>query len=245
MVKMDGITMSSSKRHGVWLGDFLKEHGADVCKLAVLFAAPPEKEIDWTNDLVVGVSRFLSRIKALYEQSTPTFTLPLMGESKGEGEKKLYIRLNQTIKKVIDDSEKIQYNTAIAALMEFLNDLTGFENKDSTIYKYSLGVTIKLLAPFAPHISEYLWLKHSGKKHSVFEETLPEPDSKALTFATITIPIQIQGKLRSKVEVAQGTSEKIIKKLATDDDKVKKYIEGKKVKQIIYVANRLINIVLE
>ncbi|MBS4014827.1 MAG: leucine--tRNA ligase [Candidatus Latescibacteria bacterium] len=247
MVKMDGITMSSSKRHGVWLGDFLKEHGADVCKLAVLFAAPPEKEIDWTNDLVVGVSRFLSRIKALYENNTPIFNLPSNNQqltTNNPEEQRLYIRLNQTIKKVIDDSEKIQYNTAIAALMEFLNDLTGFENKQSEIYQYSLGVMIKLLAPFAPHISEYLWLKFSGKKHSVFEETLPEPDKSALTFTTITIPIQIQGKLRSKIEVAQGTSEDEIKRLAQEDDKVKKYTEGKTIKQIIYVPNRLINIVI-
>jgi leucyl-tRNA synthetase len=247
MVKMDGITMSSSKRHGVWLGDFLKEHGADVCKLAVLFAAPPEKEIDWTDDLVTGVSRFMSRIKALYEQNTPAFNYSVIVTAKGtwqSQDQKLYIRLNQTIKKVIDDSERIQYNTAIAALMEFLNDLNGFENKESPIYKYSLGIMIRLLAPFAPHISEYLWLKHSGKKHSVFEETVPEPDAAALTFATITIPIQIQGKLRSKVEVPIGTSEDDIKKQALEDDKVKKWIEGKKIKQIIYVPNRLINIVI-
>jgi len=249
MVKMDGITMSSSKHHGVWLGDFLKEHGADVCKLAVLFAAPPEKEIDWTDDLVTGVTRFLSRIKALYEQTAPIFSSGGVGQGFNlasqmtEKENNLYIRLNQTIKKVIDDSERIQYNTAIAALMEFLNDLTGFENKESPVYKYSLGIMIRLLAPFAPHISEYLWLKHSGKKHSVFEETLPEPDISALTFATIIIPIQIQGKLRSKIEVAQDTSEQEIKRIVLEDEKVKKYIEGKKIKQIIYVPNRLINIV--
>lgn len=247
MVKMDGIVMSSSKRHGVWLGDFLKEHGADVCKLAVLFAAPPEKEIDWTNEMVTGVSRFLSRIKALYENNTPIFNLPFNNQqltTNNPEERRLYIRLNQTIKKVIDDSEKIQYNTAIASLMEFLNDLTGFENKESSVYKYSLGVMIRLLAPFAPHISEYLWLKHSGKTHSVFEETLPEPDASALVFATITIPIQIQGKLRSKIEVAQSTAEAEIKRIALADDKVKKYVEGKTIKQVIYVPNRLINIVI-
>jgi leucyl-tRNA synthetase len=247
MVKMDGITMSSSKRHGVWLGDFLKEHGADVCKLAVLFAAPPEKEIDWTNDLVVGVSRFLSRIKALYENNKPIFNLTSNNQqltTNNPKERRLYIRLNQTIKKVIDDSEKIQYNTAIAALMEFLNDLTGFENKQSEVYQYSLGVMIKLLAPFAPHIAEYLWLKFSEKKQSVFEQTLPEPDLSALTFTTVTIPIQIQGKLRSKIEVAQGTPDEEIKKLALADEKVKKYTEGKTIKQIIYVPNRLINIVI-
>lgn len=248
MVKMDGITMSSSKHHGVWLGDFLKEHGADVCKLAVLFAAPPEKEIDWTDDLITGVSRFLSRIKALYEQTSPTFTSISNIQqltTNNPNERKLYIRLNQTIKKVIEDSERIQYNTAIAALMEFLNDLTSFENKESPVYKYSLGIMIRLLAPFAPHISEYLWLKHSGKKHSVFEETLPEPDTSALTFTTITIPIQIQGKLRSKVEVPVGTSEDEIKKQALADEKVKKWTEGKKIKQIIYVPTKLINIVTE
>jgi leucyl-tRNA synthetase len=223
--------MSSSKHHGVWLGDFLKEHGADVCKLAVLFAAPPEKEIDWTDDLVTGVSRFMSRIKALYENTTPMFEFGLNAENAEDAkkssansvssavkmdsqEKRLYIRLNQTIKKVIDDSERIQYNTAIAALMEFLNDLTGFENKGSPVYKFSLGIMIRLLAPFAPHISEHLWLKYSGKEYSVFEETLPEPDMSALSFTTITIPIQIQGKLRSKIDVAVDTPEQDVKSQA-------------------------------
>ena len=248
MVKMDGITMSSSKHHGVWLGDFLKEHGADVCKLAVLFAAPPEKEIDWTDDLVTGVSRFMSRIKALYELTKPIYDLPksvIASIAKQSPEQKLYIRLNQTIKKVIDDSERIQYNTAIAALMEFLNDLTGFGNKESPVYKFSLGIMIRLLAPFAPHISEHLWLKYSGKEYSVFEETLPEPDTSALSFTTITIPIQIQGKLRSKIDVAVDTPEQDIKSQALADEKVKKWIEGKKIKQVFYVPKRLINIVLE
>lgn len=251
MVKMDGITMSSSKRHGVWLGDFLKEHGADVCKLAVLFAAPPEKEIDWTNEMVTGVARFLSRIKALYETNTPIdintqhYILIKLRDVPQTPDNKLFIRLNQTIKKVIDDSEKIQYNTAIAAIMEFLNDLTGFENKQSLVFKYALGIMLRLLAPFAPHISEYLWLKYSGKKHSIFEETLPEPDQSALSFKTITIPIQIQGKLRSKIEIAVDTSEDQIKKLAQADEKVIKYTEGKKITKIIYVPKRLINIVVE
>ncbi len=247
MVKLNGITMSSSKRHGIWLGDFLKEHGADVCKLAVLFSAPPEKEIDWTNEMVIGVSRFLSRIRALYEQHKPIFDIiPNIQEhiTNKPDERRLYIRLNQTIKKVIDDSERIQYNTAIAALMEFLNDLTGFENKQSQLFQYALGVMLRLLAPFAPHIAEHLWLKHSGKKHSIFEETLPEPDPNALSFETITIPIQIQGKLRSKIDVAIDTPEEEIKQLALNDEKVKKYTEGKTIKKIIYVPKRLINIVI-
>ncbi len=245
MVKLNGITMSSSKRHGIWLGDFLKEHGADVCKLAVLFAAPPEKEIDWNNEMVTGVTRFLSRIKALYELHTPIFNAPADNQQliNNPEERRLYIRLNQTIKKVIDDAERIQYNTAIAALMEFLNDLTGFENKQSQLFKYALGVMLRLLAPFAPHIAEYLWLKHSGKKHSIFEETLPELDLTALNFETITIPIQIQGKLRSKIEVAIDTSEEEIKQLALADEKVKKYTEGRTIIKIIYVPKRLINIV--
>ncbi|MCX8014470.1 MAG: class I tRNA ligase family protein, partial [candidate division WOR-3 bacterium] len=151
----------------------------------------------------------------------------------------------QTIKKVIDDSEHIQYNTAIAALMEFLNDLTSFNNKDSSIYRYSLGVMIKLLAPFAPHIAEHLWLKFSNKDSSIFEEQIPEPDLSAISFDTIIIPIQIQGKLRSKIEVSIGSSEEDIKQLALTDNKVKKYIEGKHIERIIYVPNKLINIVVK
>jgi Leucyl-tRNA synthetase len=253
MVKLNGITMSSSKRHGVWLGDFLKEHGADVCKLAVLFAAPPEKEIDWTNDLVIGVKRFLSRVNALFSDYTPVWELnestdpqyPLRPFVKTPEERFLYIRLNQTIKKVIDDAERIQYNTAIAALMEFLNNLTEFQDKESLVFKYALGVFLRLLSPFAPHISEYLWHKSSGREHSIFEETLPEPDPEAIFFETITIPIQIQGKLRSKIEVNRDSSEETIKALALADERVKRYIESKNIKKIIYVPKKLINIVLE
>ncbi|MEO0132770.1 MAG: leucine--tRNA ligase [candidate division WOR-3 bacterium] len=253
MVKLHGITMSSSKRHGVWLGDFLKEHGADVCKLSVLFAAPPEKEIDWTDDLVIGVKRFINRVKVLFTEHTPVLELkdatdnqyPLREYIKTDKERELYIRLNQTIKKVIEDSERIQYNTAIAALMEFLNDLTAFADKTSTVFRYALGVFLRLLAPFAPHICEYFWLKYANKACSIFEETLPDYDPTAISFETITIPIQIQGRLRSKIEVPKELSDEEIKSQALADEKVKKYLTGKSIKKIIYVPKRLINIVLE
>ncbi len=244
MVKWQGITMSSSKNHGIWVGPFVEEHGADIGRLTMLFATPPEKEMEWSDDLVTGVTRFIQRINRLFEENKfQDSRLQIQdSENLSEDERKLYIRLNQTIKKVVTDTEAFQYNTAIAALMEFLNDLYSFTDKKSKVFGFALNRVILMIAPFAPHLAEELW-HQAGNKNSIFLERFPDYDKHAVSFDEMTIPIQINGKLRSKVVVPVGTSEAEIKKLAFEDKKIIEYTKDKEVKRVIYVANKLLSIV--
>ncbi|MEO0115039.1 MAG: leucine--tRNA ligase [candidate division WOR-3 bacterium] len=243
MVKYKGAVMSSSKKHGVWVGPFVEEHGADVARLTMLFATPPEKEMDWSDELVTGVTRFIQRINRLYEENKNIIqNSEFEIQNLSEAERRLYIRLNQTIKKVITDTEAFQYNTAIAGLMEFLNDLYAFNDKKSQVFAFALNRFVLLLAPFAPHLAEELW-HQIGNEKTIFLEPFPTYDEKATSFAEMTIPIQINGKLRSKLVVPVGTTEETIKKLAFEDKKVIEYTQGKTVTRIIYIPNKLLSIV--
>ncbi len=248
MVSLNGVTMSSSKRVGVWVGEFVAEHGADTARLAVLFAAPPEKPMDWTQDLVTGVTRFLSRIWRLYSErgNLVRFDSPDTTQLSAQ-ERYLYIRLNQTHKKVIDDCEAFQFNTAIAALMEFLNDLTAYslppESGSSPVYGFCLGRFIYLLAPFAPHLAEELWHRARPSAGSLFQERFPEPDPNFLTFDEIEIPIQINGKLRSRIQVSRTATEEEIKAKALANEEVVRNLADQQIVKVIYVPGRLINLV--
>jgi leucyl-tRNA synthetase len=259
MVTVGGETMSSSRGTGVWVGDFLKEHGADVARLAVLFAAPPDKGTEWQADSPVGVSRFIARIYRLYQEnlkmiveshksqvtsselSTCNFQLSTCQMTPAE--QRLYIRLNQTIRKVTDDLEGFQFNTGIAALMEFLNDLVAFADRQSKVFGWALNRMMYLLAPFTPHLAEELW-HQAGGQGTILDQRLPGHDPSAVKFDEIEIPIQVNGKLRSKLVVARGLPPAEIEKLTLADAKVQQFVHGQAVKKIIYIPDRLVNLVV-
>jgi leucyl-tRNA synthetase len=245
MVSLDGVTMSSSKRVGVWVGEFVPEHGADVGRLAVLFAAPPEKGMDWTDDLVTGVTRFVNRLWRLYEDNAgrARFDRPDTGKLTAD-EQKLYIRLNQTIAKTAADCEGFQFNTAIAAQMEFLNDLSVFADRESAVFGFALGQLIYLLAPFAPHLAEELWHQSRPDAGSLFCERFPEADAKFLVFDEMVIPVQVDGKLRDRVSVPRTAAEAEVKKAALESAGVASLTAGRRVAKVIYVKDRLVNVVM-
>ncbi len=251
MVSLEGRTMSSSKKHGVWVGPFVEEHGADCARLAVLFAAPPEKPLEWGDELVVGVKRFLARIWRIYQDCYATGIIKpdepvtdLNPDEFSSSERELYIYLNQTHQKVIHDAEGFQFNTAISALMEFLNRLYLHRDRHSPVFRLALERFVFLLAPFAPHLAEELWHLFYPEKGSIFNERLPDYDERYLMFDTMEIPIQINGKLRAKVVVPRSSSEEEVKKIALNNPIVVSYVQGKEIKRIVYVPNRLINIVI-
>ena len=244
MVSLNGVTMSSSKNNGVWVGPFTSEVGADVGRLAVLFAAPPEKGMDWTDDLVTGVTRFLNRVWRVYQDSPAPLRLdPPDTKDLSPNERNLYIRLNQTHHKVITDCDGFQFNTAIAAQMEFLNDLTAFEDKRSPVYGFALGRMIYLLAPFAPHLAEELWHRARPDAGSLFDERFPDADKAFLVFDEIEIPVQVDGKLRDKVTVPRTAGEETIKTAALATKGIAAATAGRKIAKVIYVKGRLVNIV--
>jgi len=245
MVAYNGVTMSSSKNVGVWVGPFTAEYGADAARLAVLFAAPPDKGMDWTEDLVTGVTRFLNRVWRLFEEhgDRMTYEPPVTADLAG-AERTLYIRLNQMLQKVIADTEAFQYNTAIAAQMEFLNDLYGFEGTDSPVFGFCLGRLPFCLAPFAPHLAEELWHRARPDAGSLFDERFPEVDAKFLAFDEMVIPVQVDGKLRDRVSVPRTSTEAEVKKVALECAGVAAYLAGRRVAKVIYVKDRLVNVVL-
>lgn len=245
MVSLDGKTMSSSKRHGVWVGPFVEENGADCARLSVLFAAPPEKPLEWSNELVTGVKRFLARIWRLFQEAG--YQLPpecLAVDTFSAAEKELYIRLNQTHQKVVSDAENFQFNTAISALMEFLNELYLFPDRSAPVFRFALVRFVVLLAPFAPHLAEELWHRFYPQKGSIFTERLPEPDGRFLYFDTIEIPVQVNGKLRGRVVVPRSSGEEEVKKAALSNDDVLRYLQGKEVVRVVFVPGRVMNIVV-
>ncbi|MCR4423992.1 MAG: leucine--tRNA ligase [candidate division WOR-3 bacterium] len=245
MVSLDGKTMSSSRRHGVWVGPFVEEHGADCARLGVLFAAPPEKPLEWSNELVTGVKRFIARVWRLFEDAG--YQLPpdkFEVEKFSAEEKRLYIRLNQTHKKVITDADSFQFNTAISALMEFLNELYLFPDRKSPVFRFALVRFVKLLAPFAPHLSEELWHRFYPGKGSIFCEPMPEWDERFVHFDTIEIPVQVNGKLRGKVVVSRTSGEEEVKKAALENSAVLPYIEGKEIIRVVLIPGRVVNIVV-
>lgn len=252
MVSLNGKTMSSSKKHGVWVGPFVEEHGADCARLGVLFAAPPEKPMEWTDELVVGIKRFLTRVWRLYQETLNSgYVNPnaipeqLDPEKLPPVELELYIYLNQTHKKVIKDAERFQFNTSISALMEFLNRLYSFPERRSSVFGFALKRFIYLLAAFAPHLAEELWHKFYPQRGSIFSERLPDYDERFLLFDTIEIPVQINGKLRTRIIIKRGSSEGEIREAVFATPSLAEYLTGKKVSRFIYVPDRLVNIVIE
>jgi leucyl-tRNA synthetase len=246
MVSLAGRTMSSSKQHGVWVGPFVGEYGADTARLAVLFAAPPEKGMEWTEDLVTGITRFLGRLWRLYEEHGGTVSFETPDPDKLTGaERGLYIRVNQTQHKVISDSEAIRFNTAIAAQMELLNDLYAFPDKKTRVFGFALGRLVFLLAPFAPHVAEELYHRARPGADSVFAAGFPDYDRRFLAFDVMEIPVQVNGKLRDRVAVPRSSGDDEVKRRAMAAPGVQQFVAGRAVLKVIYVKERLVNVVVK
>lgn len=238
--------MSKSRGNVVRVGPFVKEHGADVARITILFASPAEKDMVWQDAGVEGAKRFLSRIYNLFMDSKdilekdPQVNVDILKDE----EKHLYILLQRTIFEVRKDASKFSFNTAIARLMELLNALYAFSDKTSSVYKRALFDFIVLLAPFAPHLAEELY-SFVDSEHSVFERSFPSYDERFLSFDKIVIPVQVNGKLRGRINVEKGISKEEAVDKALKEANVKKYTEGKEIIKVIFVKDKLLNIVVK
>ncbi|WP_026843175.1 leucine--tRNA ligase [Citrifermentans bremense] len=250
MVIKDGAKMSKSKGNVVDPNALIERYGADTARLFSLFAAPPEKDLDWSDQGVDGSYRFLNRVwRLVYD------VLPVIGEagSVNPGElgaeaKKLRRAVHKTIKKVSEDvEERFHFNTAIAAVMELVNAIQAFAAKDApenvAVVREAVESVVRLLAPFVPHFAEELWFQLGHA--SVLEAAgWPGYDAAAVVDEEVTVVIQVNGKLRSKLTVAPDAKEEEIRAQALADDKIKPYLEGKDVKKVVYVPGKLVSIVV-
>lgn len=254
MVTKDGAKMSKSLGNVVAPDDIINTYGADTARTFILFAAPPEKELEWSDQGVEGCYRFLSRIwryvnankddilkgKKLLEKSGL--------DSSNSDDKNLIQLLHNTIKRVtIDIYERFHFNTAIAAIMELLNGVYSYNIREDDESKKTIAEVVKslliLLSPFAPHLSEEMW-ELLGHKGFISAQEWINWDEQLLVKDELLIVVQINGKVRGKLTVPANADEEEIKKLAQQEENVLKYIEGKSIRQMIYVKGKLLNIVV-
>jgi leucyl-tRNA synthetase len=252
MVIKDGAKMSKSKGNVVDPEDIINRYGADTMRVFILFSAPPEKDLDWREEGVEGSWRFLNRVYRIVDQYTDRIKdikVDSIKYSHLKGEvKKLYSFTHRTVKRVTEDIEKdFHFNTAISAIMELLNEISSLkvsEDKESlSVIKFSLERMALLLSPFAPHLSEELW-SMLGNSPSIFERQWPTFDEEALKEEEIQIVIQINGKVRDRISIPADSDEDFVKEKALKTQKIAPKIQGRSIKKIIYVPQRLINIVI-
>ncbi len=229
-----GVKMSKSLGNVVNPDSIVRLLGADTLRHYEMFMGPFDQSIAWNGDAIAGSRRFLERVFKLFEKVEKTKPV-----KKQPNNQNLDLILNQTIKKVTDDIEELKMNTALSQMMILLNE---FE-KEEKISKNDYGIYLKLLAPFTPHMAEELWIA-LGEKSSIHLEAWPKFDSKNLFSDNIKLPVQINGKVRATIEVKRDTSEDDLQKMALAHPDILKFISGKNIKRVIYVKNRVMNIVL-
>ena len=248
MVIKDGAKMSKSLGNVVSPKEIIEKYGADTARLFILFAAPPERELDWSDKGVEGSFRFINRVyRMVYDFSQKYKDAPDNYEILTEADKSMAYWMNYAIKKVSDDiGERFNFNTAISTIMEMVNEMYRYKEGDvnAGLYAAAIKNLIIILAPFVPHVTEEMW-EHLGYGGSVHEQSWPEYDESALVKDTVEIVVQINGKIKEKINIAGDLSREEMEKIAMENDKVKGLTDGKNVVKVIAVPGKLINIVVK
>jgi leucyl-tRNA synthetase len=239
MVIRNGSKMSKSLGNVVPADEVAENFGADTARLFALFAAPPEKDVDWIDTGIEGISRFLGRI---YRYATRN--IPAAG-GDGSADAAVLRKLHQTLRKITEDFDsRWHFNTSIAAIMELINQLYSDESRISAVAMAQvLEILTLMIAPFAPYIAQELW-EEQGHSGAVFKHAWPKFDEELARESELEIPVQINGKNRAKLVLAPGVDLEALKSLALLDEKIKGLIDGKTVVKVIAVPDKLVNIVI-
>jgi leucyl-tRNA synthetase len=247
-IKSGGVTkMSKSKNNGVDPQTAIDKHGADTVRLFTMFAAPPEQTLEWSNEGVAGAHRFLRKLWTMVQTHLQLGDIPsLTTDALNDAQKNLRRKTHETISKVNDDyGRRNTYNTAIAAVMELLNEVgkLGDSEPQSIATRHeALTSAVLLLSPIAPHICHSLW-HLLGNTGAVADAPWPQLDEAALVRSSIQIVVQVNGKVRGKIEVAADATKEAVEQMALEDSNVQRFTEGVTIRKIIVVPGRLVNIV--
>jgi leucyl-tRNA synthetase len=254
MVIKDGSKMSKSKGNVVDPDALIKKYGADTVRLFCLFASPPDRDLEWSDQGVDGSFRFLHRFwnlvldcgNEIQGNSLSQKNIPVNGSGRS-----LYIKMNQTIKKVTEDiDDRFHFNTAISAVMELVNALylfqaeSGEDPEKITLLAGAVETGLILLSPIVPHLCEELW-QILGKKGSIHNQPWPEWDPNALQEEEQVVVIQVNGKVRSRIMVGPSVTEEEIKKLAWEQPRIQEWLQGKEWVKTIVIQRKLVNIVVK
>jgi len=250
-VQSDGIgTMSKSKNNGVDPQALVEQFGADTARLFMMFAAPPEQTLEWSDEGVQGAFRFLKRLwRQVYEHvaAQPPAASSSEPSDLTAAQRELRRQAHQTLVKVTDDiGRRRVFNTAIAAVMELLNAISRFEDRSPqgrAIVGECLDLVVVMLSPIVPHVCHALWqaLGHSG---AVIDERWPVADPEALVQDAIEIVVQVNGKLRGRVTVATAADEETVRAAAIADPAVARWITGRTIRKVVIVPGKLVNVVV-
>lgn len=248
MVLMDGSKMSKSKGNTISPMEIIEKFGADTARLFILFAAPPERDLDWSDAGVEGCFKFINRVYRVVDELSYLAGKDVEFGELNKQDQEMRAKTNSTMKKVTEDlSVKFGFNTAIASLMELVNELYKYkelDNRNEAVLKEALEAIVVIIAPFTPHLGEELWTM-IGKEGSVFDISWPKYDESAIQLDEIEIVVQVNGKVRSKIMVPVEITENEMKESALSDDRVKEFIEGKSIVKVVSIPSKLVNIVVK
>ncbi len=248
IITKSGAKMSKSIGNVVIPDEYIRLYGSDTFRMYLMFMGDYEEGGDWDDSGINGISRFLGRVWRLIDGNCNGMSnkvFPHFSKDNLKGmDRELYIKLNQTIKRVAEHIDSLKYNTAIAALMELVNLFYKYleSEKPGDVFYFAIKNLIWLLAPLAPHLSEEFYHR-AGYNGSIFDTSFPEYDEEATIEDTITMVVQINGKVRGSFEVERGISQSDFERVAYNDDKIKNYLKDREILKSIFVENRLLNIV--
>ena len=250
MVLKDGGKMSKSKGNVVDPGAMIAQYGADATRLFILFASPPVKELEWSDQGIEGAFRFLSRLWRLVEDlegSLSPVRPASYAEPKSDAAKQLRFKEHDTIRRVTRDIEnEFQFNTAIAAVMELVNEMYGLRDQlgdEPGALNSAVATAVTLLSPVTPHICEELW-QAMGHTEALAVQPWPVHDEGALVKDEVTLVVQVNGKVRGKFEAPNNAPQDAVQAMAMEQENVSRFIEGKTVRKVIVIPNKLVNIVV-
>jgi len=244
--------MSKSRKNVVDPDYLINRYGADTARLFSLFAAPPEKDLEWADRGVEGAYRFLNRVWGIVFRNRESLRrrrdkYGLSSSPTAGSGLPLLRKTHQTIKRVTTDIEReYHFNTAVSGLMELVNELSGYQperDEDWAVFRKSLEIVLLLLSPFSPHIAEELW-QEIGNRPSIFDQDWPEWDEETARDEEVELVIQVNGKVRAKIMVPQGIPDEDIKERTLEEPKIKDILAGKTLRKIFVVKGRLVNIVV-
>ena len=251
MVLKDGSKMSKSKGNTVDPQALVEQYGADTVRLFVMFAAPPEQSLEWSDSGVEGASRFLKRLwkrVADHANNTRGGVAPILNTHElNEAQRAMRCQVHEAITKISDDvGRRHTFNTAIAACMELINGLYRFEDntpQGRAIMQEALEAIVLMLSPIVPHITHVLW-HELGHADAVVSARWPQVDAMALVKDSIELVVQVNGKLRARVAVPTSADRAQAEAAALADENVQRFVNGKQIKKIVVVPGKLVNIVV-
>ncbi|WP_119344602.1 leucine--tRNA ligase [Facilibium subflavum] len=241
MVLKDGAKMSKSKGNTVDPQDLINKYGADTVRLFSMFAAPPEQSLEWSDSGVDGAHRFLKKLWNYAFENKASFSVDAKPKALDKNDQKIRFEIHANLKQALFDLEKTQLNTVVSACMKILNALQNA--KSNALKTEGFSILLRLLSPFTPHITQHLW-QSLGFGDDILHAGFPQVDKRALISDEFTLVIQVNGKLRAKMEVSSDYDENQIQQAAIAHENVHKLVDGKAIRKVIYIPKKLLNIVV-